>query len=75
MDKLSLREAYAAMYAFLERRYQITESDELANILTGMSLVSDDKPVDPAVWSEWVKAIDSAKAGKVDVYLRLRKMD
>ena len=73
MADLTERQAYEAMFAFLEARYRITKSDELGSLLTGMSFVSDQQTVDPAVWEGWLAAIEATESGNVDVYLRLKK--
>lgn len=72
MDRLTDREAYAAMFAFLVHWYEMTRSEDLAGLLGSMSLLADDRPLDPAVWEDWLAAIRDAKAGCVDLQLRLK---
>ena len=62
MDKkLSVTEAYQAMYIFLQNLYERTNSDDLGGFLGEMSLLQDEKPADPAVWEDWIKAIKQLK--------------
>jgi hypothetical protein len=72
-DTLTLREAYAAMYAYLERLYEVTGSDELGGLLGGMSLLGDGTTADPAAWDDWMKAVRKARTGAVDMGLHLKK--
>ncbi len=57
-DKLTLQEAYAAMFRFLEAYYDRTgKPDEIGALLGGMALNEDGQPMDPAIWSDWLAAI------------------
>ncbi len=58
---LTVQEAYQAMYAYLENLYEMTESDDLAGFLGGMSQLDDGKPADAAVWSDWLEAVAKTK--------------
>lgn len=73
MQPLSEREAYAAMFAFLDARYKRGPSDELGALLGSMSLLPDGRPADPALWSDWIEAITKATSGEVDQQLKLAK--
>ena len=72
MRNLSVHEAYAAMFAFLENRYRLTESDEIGALLGSMSLLPDGGTADPALWEDWLKAIDDAESGNVRVTMELK---
>lgn len=72
-DKLTLKEAYAAMYAYLKKLYDATSSDDLAGILGSMSLLEDGEPADPAAWADWERAVQSAKQGQVLMSLGLKQ--
>lgn len=72
-EKLTLKEAYAAMYAYLQRLYETTGSEDLGGFLGSMSLLEDGGPADPAVWSEWVRAVQQARQGKVRMNLGLKQ--
>lgn len=71
MNNLSEKEAYAAMFAFLENHYRLTESDDLATLLSSMSLLPDGSTADPAIQEDWLYALEQARAGKVRVDLQL----
>ena len=75
VENLTKREAYAAMFAFLEEIYHRTESADLGALLGGMSLLKDGETADPAVWTDWEAAIRKVKERKVDLNLDLRKDD
>ena len=62
--KLSAQQAYAAMYAFLEA--------DLGALLGSMSLHEDGTPADPAIGSDWERAVSQAIQGQVDLKLTLR---
>lgn len=49
--------AYRAMVFFLEKYYNNTKSDEIAGFLGSMSISEDGKPMDSALWDEWLEAI------------------
>lgn len=68
---ISEQEAYTAMYKFLDEAYQRTRSGTLGALLGSMSLLPDGQPVDPAVWSDWLRCLEQAQQGHVDATLRL----
>ena len=57
---LTSDQAYKAMYLYLEHLYEMTKSDDLGGFLGGMTLLDDGKPTDPAVWQDWLDAINEA---------------
>ncbi|MEM8849090.1 MAG: hypothetical protein AAGE03_03550 [Pseudomonadota bacterium] len=73
MEKpLTMKEACRAMFAYLSKWYDTTGSDEIGALLGSMSLVEDDdRPADPAIWSDWLECVAAAKSGKVDASLQL----
>jgi len=73
MEMLTEDEAYLAMYTYLERRWNITKSPDLANCLSDMSLLPGGSSADPAIRREWLEAVRLVKAGKVDAIQRLRE--
>jgi hypothetical protein len=73
MQPLSEREAYAAMFVFLDARYKRRPSDELGALPGSMSLLPDGRPTDPALWSDWIEAITKATSGEVEPQLKLAK--
>ena len=74
-DVLTVEEAYGAMYRYLQRHLERTGSKEIAELLGGMSLLEDGTPVDPAVWSDWLEAVQDVRAEKIDMGLGLPKRD
>jgi hypothetical protein len=72
MNNLTLNEVYAAMFVFLERRYNMTKSDEIGSMLGDMTLLPDGGTADPATWGDWLKCVEAAKNGKVDLRLHLK---
>ncbi|HDY8121393.1 hypothetical protein [Vibrio navarrensis] len=60
-DTITIKQAYVAMYLYLEGLYQMTGSDDLAGFLGGMSMLEDGQPADSAVWSDWLDAIEKSR--------------
>jgi hypothetical protein len=58
--QLSQKEAYLAMYFFLEHLYELTNDDSLGGFLGSMRLLDDDMPADSAYWSDWLDAVQKA---------------
>lgn len=54
---LSTKDAYQAMFLFLEAHYDRTGSDELGALLGGLALDQDGQPMDPAAWTDWLNAV------------------
>jgi hypothetical protein len=73
MDSLTTEEAYLAMFAFVEKRYRLTSSDDLASFLSDMSLNFSGGTADPALEHDWKESVDLARAGQVDAMARLKK--
>lgn len=73
MDSLTQDEAYLAMFAFIEKRYRLTSSDDLAGFLSDMSLMFSGGTADPALQDDWKESVRLALAGQVDAMQRLRK--
>jgi len=73
MNDLTSKQAYLAMYAFLDARYQRTKTDDVRALLGSMSFLPDGVPVDPAIAEDWRAAVQAAVTGAVDAHLRLAK--
>lgn len=71
METLTVKEAYLAMYAFLNELWKRTGSDDLAGFLGGMSFLESGHTADAAAWDDWLDAVKSARAGEVDAMLRI----
>jgi len=63
---LTEREAYEAMLAFLDAYWKRGQkrSDELATLLGSAAMNSDGAPLDPALWSDWVNAVETVRREK-----------
>jgi hypothetical protein len=70
-DLLTEREAYLAMYAYLEGLYNLTGVDFLGSLLGSMSLLDDGTPADPAVYYDWQIALERVRRDKVNATLHL----
>jgi hypothetical protein len=57
---LTVEQAYRAMLAFLERECVLTESSDLADLVSGYRMDQDGHTGDPAVWNEWLTAVEQA---------------
>jgi hypothetical protein len=73
MNALTPKQAYLAMYAFLESHYQRTKADDVGALLGSMSLLTDGTPADPAIEGDWNAAIQFALSGSVNATLRFAK--
>ena len=73
MNDLTSKQAYLAMYSFLDAHYQRTKADDVGALLGSMSFHPDGVPADPAVAQDWRAAVQAAVAGAVDPNLRLAK--
>ena len=63
MRTMTEKQAYAAMFYFLEQAYKRTNSDELGGLLGSMSMLEDGSPADAAMVSDWHQAVDYALKG------------
>ncbi len=59
-DVVSVGDAYRAMFGFLEAYFERTKADEVAVLLGSMNLADDGEPMDPAVWQDWLMAVQRA---------------
>lgn len=67
--------AFKAMYCFLKQYYEATNIGEIGSLLGSLSLMTDGKPLDPAMWDEWLDCVKKAATGEVDPYLRIMNTD
>jgi hypothetical protein len=56
-NTMTVEQAYRAMLAFLEREVDLTESSDLADLVSEYKLGADGRPRDPALWEEWMEAV------------------
>ena len=73
MTDLTKKEAYLAIFSFLEEQYALTKSDDIGASLGGMSFLQDGDTADPAAWDDWESAIRKVKAVQSDAPLKLKK--
>lgn len=62
-QKLTVEQAYRAMFYFLEHEYELTKSDELGGMLGSLSWQiweGGQEPADPAAWQDWQDAVQKA---------------
>ena len=67
--KITVQDAYIAMYRFLEHEYNMTKSDEIGGMLGSMSLLDDGKTADPAIWNDWLRIVEEVLSGNNDIIL------
>ena len=65
-DALTTTHGYRAMFRFLEGYFERTHSDEIGALLGGMAIDEDGRPMDPAAWDDWLKAVDEARDTPTD---------
>ncbi|MEM5370057.1 hypothetical protein V4C53_29020 [Paraburkholderia azotifigens] len=61
--KLTIEQAYRAMFYFLEHEYELTKSDELGGMLGSLSWLiweGGHGPADPGAWQDWQEAVSKA---------------
>lgn len=72
--ELTKKEAYQAMFIFLDNFYSSTNSDELGWMLGSMSFLEDGGTADPAMWDIWLESIEKMKSADDDDFdLKLKK--
>ena len=54
---LSSKQAYMAMFNFLEKYYELTRSDDIGALLGGMQILEDGSPMDQALVRDWDEAV------------------
>lgn len=59
MEMISEEQAYQAMFRFLEKYYELTQADDIGDLLGGMNreMFKDGYPADPAIWDDWKTAV------------------
>jgi hypothetical protein len=66
-NTLTVEQAYRAMLVFLAREVELTESSDLADLVSEYKLGADGRTRDPALWVEWMEAVgkvvNQGKAG------------
>jgi hypothetical protein len=67
------REAYKAMFRFLEDRYRQLPSEGLGELLGTLHLAADGEPYDPAVAEDWNAAVAAIQTEHEAVFVPLSK--
>jgi len=67
------KQAYAAMFAFLEAHYKRGPLEGIGWLLSSLALTPAGDSADPAMLYDWKDAVDRALSGDVDV--RRRSME
>lgn len=63
-DSITAAQAYQAMLAFLQRDVELTESSDLADLVSEYRLGADGRPADPALWNAWLEAVGKVVQGR-----------
>lgn len=61
---LNALQAYCTVIDYLDKYYFKTYADDIGDLVGDMVFLQDGKPVDPAAWSDWIRALE--KAGQSD---------
>lgn len=61
-EKITMEEAFKAMFVFLDNYYDRSGGGELADVLSDIQILKDGRPADPAQWNDWIIAVNSAKS-------------
>ncbi len=73
MSEITSKEAFLAMFSFLEKHYDLTKSDDIGALLGSMSLLEDGVTADSAVWEEWQESIKRVKLKEVNAQVALKQ--
>ena len=57
------REGYLVMVEFLRAYVERAGAGSLATLLADVELDADGMPFDPAMWSDWLAAVDAVRRG------------
>jgi hypothetical protein len=61
--ELDEKTAFKAMTLFLEDYWnRVGRPGELGDLLSGLQLLADGQPMDPAHWADWLRALEAARA-------------
>lgn len=74
-DKITVLAAYTAMYDFLEKEFELTQSSDIAVLLNGMSMLEDGSSADAAAWVDWLDSVKKAQNNECDIRLKILPKD
>lgn len=60
IERLSVEQAFEAMFLFLKDYFERTRSDDIGSLLGDLQIMEDGEPMDPAVWNEWLDCVQKA---------------
>jgi hypothetical protein len=63
---LTIRQAYEAMLVLLEREADLTDSEDIAELVSQYAFKRNGEPRDPDAWDSWLKAVAEVAARKDD---------
>jgi hypothetical protein len=63
MNVMTDKQAYAAMFHFLEEFWKRTNSDDVGALLGAMSILQDGSMADPAIVNDWRRSVEYALKG------------
>ena len=63
VNKLTVTQAFKAMFWFLAIYYQRGESEEIAGLLGDLQMLENGKPIDLGAWEDWERAVEKALSG------------
>jgi hypothetical protein len=55
------KEGYEAMLYMLKAYWELTDSNDLTDILSGGEYILEDTPADSAFWEYWLEAVEKVK--------------
>lgn len=56
-EKLTIRQAFQATQNFLSEYYRMTNSEDIALLLSILTVQDDDATSDPAGWHDWMRSV------------------
>ncbi len=58
---ITVKEGYEAMLYLLRYYYELTDSNDLTDILSGGEYIQEDTPTDSAFWEYWIESVEKVK--------------
>lgn len=55
------KEGYEAMIYMLKGFFELTDSKDLTDIISGGEYITEDTPADSAFWEYWLEAVEKVK--------------
>jgi len=66
-ERLTLEQAYCAMFYFLKKEYEMTKSDDIGGLLSSLdgTIWTDGGSADPAAWKDWLDAVKKMRSSSL----------